>query len=95
MQLVKKTRHEIRRYLIVIKISPFSFCCFQDDEKEQNMKNMKKKYSEKIRKKNQLDKNIMRKLELTQMQCRMMSSDIYFILYTDNLSRKQSTNPGQ
>ena len=56
---------------------------------------MKKKYTEKIRKKNQLHKNVMRKLKLTQMQCRMMSSDIYFILYMDNLSRKQSTNPGQ
>ena len=40
-----------------------------------------KKYTEKIRKKNQLEKNMKRKLKLTQMQCRMMSSDIYFILY--------------
>ena len=60
------------------------------------MKNMKKKkYTEKIGNKNQLDKNIMRKLKLTQMQCRVMSSDIYFILYMDNLSRKQSKNLGQ
>ena len=56
---------------------------------------MKKKYTEKITKKNQLHKNIMRKLKLTQMQCKMMSSDIYLILYMGNLSRKQSTNPGQ
>ena len=55
----------------------------------------KKKYTEKIGNKNQLDKNIMRKLKLTQMQCRVMSSDIYFILYMDNLSRKQSKNLGQ
>ena len=54
-----------------------------------------KKYTEKIRKKNQLEKKMKRKLKLTQMQCRMMSSDIYFILYMDNLSRKQSTNLGQ
>ena len=53
-----------------------------------------KKYTEKIRKKNQLEKNMKRKLKLTQMQCRMMSFDIYFILYMDKLSRKQSTNPG-
>ena len=53
-----------------------------------------KKYTEKIRKKNQLEKNMKRKLKLTQMQCRMMSSDIYFILYMDKLSRKRSTNPG-
>ena len=55
----------------------------------------KKKYTEKIGNKNQLDKNIMRKLKLTQMQCRVMSSGIYFILYMDNLSRKQSKNLGQ
>ena len=54
-----------------------------------------KKYTEKIRKKNQLEKNMKSELKLTQMQCRMMSSDIYFILYMDNLSRKQSTNLGQ
>ena len=53
-----------------------------------------KKYTEKIRKKNQLEKNMKRKLKLTQMQCRMMSSDIYFILYMDKLSRKRSTNHG-
>ena len=83
------------QYFIVLKISPFSFYCFQDDEKEKkNVKNMKKKYTEKIRKKNQLEKNMKRKLELTQMQCRMMSSDIYFILYMDKLSRKRSTNHG-
>ena len=83
------------KYFIVLKISPFSFYCFQDDEKEKkNVTNMKKKYTEKIRKKNQLEKNMKRKLKLTQMQCRMMSSDIYFILYMDKLSRKRSTNPG-
>ena len=54
-----------------------------------------KKYTEKIRKKNQLEKNMKSELKLTQMQCRMMSSDIYFILYMDNLSRKQSKNLGQ
>ena len=83
------------KYFIVLKISLFSFYCFQDDEKEKkNVTNMKKKYTEKIRKKNQLEKNMKRKLKLTQMQCRMMSSDIYFILYMDKLSRKRSTNPG-
>ena len=83
------------KYFIVLKISLFSFYCFQDDEKEKkNVTNMKKKYTEKIRKKNQLEKNMKRKLKLTQMQCRMISSDIYFILYMDKLSRKRSTNPG-
>ena len=53
-----------------------------------------KKYTEKIRKKNQLEKNIKRKLKITQMQCRVMSFDIYFILYTDNLSKKRSTSLG-
>ena len=53
-----------------------------------------KKYTEKIRKKNQLEKNMKSELKLTQMQCRMMSSDIYFILYMDKLSRKRSTNHG-
>ena len=82
------------QYFIILKISPFSFYCFQDDEKEKKYDKHEKKYTEKIRKKNQLEKNMKRKLKLTQMQCRMMSSDIYFILYMDKLSRKRSTNHG-
>ena len=93
LQLVTKTRHETGQYFIVLKISPFSFYCFQDDEKEKIWKTWKK-YAEKIRKKNQLEKNIKRKLKITQMQCRVMSFDIYFILYTDNLSKKRSTSLG-
>ena len=37
LQLATKTRHEMGQYFIVLKISPFSFYCFQDDEKEKKM----------------------------------------------------------
>ena len=42
LQLVTKTRHETGQYFIVLKISPFSFYCFQDDEKEKIWKTWKK-----------------------------------------------------
>lgn len=90
LQLATKTRHEMGQYFIVLKISPFSFYCFQDDEKEKKIwQTWKKVYWE-----DKKEKPARKEYEEKAMQCRMMSSDIYFILYMDKLSRKRSTNPG-
>ena len=56
---------------------------------------MKKKVYWEDKKKKPARQEYNEKAKINSMQCRMMSSDIYFILYMDNLSRKQSKNLGQ
>ena len=76
--LVTKTRHEMGQYFIILKISPFSFYCFQDDEREKKMwQTWKKVYWEDKKEKPAQKENE----EKAKINSNAMQNDVFWHLF--------------